>query len=77
MGRILNSVVCAPITSRIRGLATEVAVGPEAGLVGNSVANFDNTMLLSRTRLVRRLGRASASTMEEACAAIGTALGCR
>jgi mRNA interferase MazF len=77
MGRLLHSVVCAPITSRIRGLATEVAVGPEAGLVAASVANFDNTFLLSRSRLVRRLGRASVSTMEQACTAIETALGCR
>jgi mRNA interferase MazF len=77
MGRLLHSVVCAPITSRIRGLATEVAVGPEAGLVSGSVANFDNTFLLSRSRLVRRLGRASAPTMDHACAAIQVALGCR
>jgi mRNA-degrading endonuclease toxin of MazEF toxin-antitoxin module len=77
MGRLLHSVVCAPITSRIRGLTTEVAVGPETGLVGESVANFDNTFLLSRTRLVRRLGRASAATMEQACTAVEMALGCR
>ena len=77
MGRLLHSVVCAPITSRIRGLATEVAVGPEAGLVTASVANFDNTFLLSRSRLAHRLGRASVATMEQACAAIETALGCR
>ncbi|MBI2777519.1 MAG: type II toxin-antitoxin system PemK/MazF family toxin [Chloroflexi bacterium] len=77
MGRLLPSVVCAPITSRIRGLATEVALGAEAGLVEESVANFDNTFLLSRSRLVRRLGRASVATMEQACAAVETALGCR
>lgn len=77
MGRLLHSVICAPITSRIRGLATEVALGAEAGLVEESVANFDNTFLLSRNRLVRRLGRASVATMEQACAAVETALGCR
>ena len=77
MGRLLHSVVCAPITSRIRGLATEVALGPGAGLVAESVANFDNTFLLARSRLERRLGRASDDTMEQACAAVETALGCR
>jgi len=77
MGRLLHSVVCAPITSRIRGLATEVAVGPEAGLVAASVANFDNIFLLSRSRLVRRLGRASAAAMAHACSAVEAALGCR
>ncbi|CAN5669998.1 type II toxin-antitoxin system PemK/MazF family toxin [soil metagenome] len=77
MGRLLHSVICAPITSTIRGLATEVALGSEAGLVADSVANFDNTLLLDRTRLIRRLGRASPATLEEACRALATAVGCR
>jgi mRNA interferase MazF len=76
MGRILHSVICAPITSTIRGLATEVAVGSEAGLVEPSVANLDNTFLLSRRRLIRRLGRASEKTMAEVCEAVSIAIGC-
>ncbi|MEX2546855.1 MAG: type II toxin-antitoxin system PemK/MazF family toxin [Chloroflexota bacterium] len=76
MGRLLRSVICAPITSTIRGLATEVALGSEAGLVGDSVANFDNTLLLARTRLVRRLGRATPAAMEAACRALTIAAGC-
>ncbi len=76
MGRMLHSVICAPITSTIRGLATEVPVGQEAGLASESVANFDNTLLLARTRLQRRLGRASDHTMEAACAALVIAAGC-
>lgn len=76
MGRLLHSVICAPITSTIRGLTTEVALGAEAGLVHESVANFDNLFLLSRARLIRRLGRASASSMDDACTATAVALGC-
>lgn len=76
MGRLLNSVICAPITSTIRGISTEVAMGADAGLVHDSVANFDNTLLLARTRLVRRLGRASPKVMNEACRALATAAGC-
>ncbi len=76
MGRVLHSVICAPITSTIRGLATEVPLGQEAGLISDSVANFDNTLLLTRSRLQRRLGRASASTMQAACAALAIATGC-
>ncbi|MBA3267073.1 MAG: type II toxin-antitoxin system PemK/MazF family toxin [Acidimicrobiia bacterium] len=75
MGRLLHSVICAPITTTVRGLATEVQV-EEAGLVSRSVANFDNTLLLARTRLVRRLGRASDQTMHAACKALVTAAGC-
>lgn len=77
MGRLLHSVICAPITSVIRGLATEVLLGPESGLIQESVANFDNTLLLDRARLVRRLGRAPAAAMEAACDAMAVAVGCR
>jgi mRNA-degrading endonuclease toxin of MazEF toxin-antitoxin module len=76
MGQILHSVICAPITSTIRGLGTEVALGSGAGLVHPSVANFDNTFLLARRRLIRRLGRASQSVMESACDAMTNAIGC-
>lgn len=76
MGRILSSVICAPITSNRRGLTTEIALGREAGLVHKSVANFDNTFLLSRRRLVQKVGRASRKTMEEACRALAIATGC-
>ena len=77
LGRLLHSVICAPITSTIRDLATEVGLGPEAGLAQESVANFDNTFLLARTRLVRRLGHAPVPAMEAACRALATAAGCR
>lgn len=38
MGRILHSVVCAPITSNVRGLTTEVVLGKESGLAHRSAA---------------------------------------
>ena len=76
MGRLLHSVICAPITSIIRGLATEVTLGPESGISRESVINFDNTLLLSRTLLVRRLGTVPGSTMDEACRALAIAVGC-
>ena len=76
MGALLHSVIVAPITSRVRGLATEVSLGRESGVVQESVANFDNTFLLARHRLVRRLVRAGAATMQRACVALSVAAGC-
>ncbi len=76
MGRILRSVICAPVTSTIRGIGTEVPVGEDAGLVRPSVANFDNTLLLPRGSLIRHLGRAGTGTMDAACRALATATGC-
>jgi mRNA interferase MazF len=76
MDSILHSVICAPITSTVRGLSTEVALGTEAGLARDSVANLDNVFLLRRSRLARRLGRAPESVMQAACDALATATGC-
>lgn len=77
MGKHLHSVVCAPITSRIRGISTEVALGESAGLVHASVANCDNVFLLARRDLIRRLGAADEAQMAAACSAVATAIGCR
>lgn len=76
LGGLLHSVMCAPVTTTVRDLATEVELDTGAGLSEGSVANFDNTLLLSRERLVRRLGRASGETMQEACRALAIATGC-
>lgn len=76
MGRLLHSVICAPVTSTVRGLATEVPLGTEAGVSKDSVANFDNTLLMERDRLIRRLGRAGRQTMQQACTALAIATGC-
>lgn len=77
LGAYLHSVICAPITSRIRGLSTEVGIGAEAGLVQPSVVNLDNTLLLDRSRLMKRLGCADGSVMESVCDALAIAVGCR
>lgn len=76
MGRILERVICAPITRQVRGLSTEVAIGLEAGLDQESVVSFDNIVLLHRTRLLRQMGRASADTMKAACETLAIAVGC-
>jgi mRNA interferase MazF len=76
MGRILHSIICAPITSTIRGISTEVRVGEEAGLVRPSAANLDHLFLLRRAHLVRRLGAAPAATMTAVCTALAIALDC-
>ncbi len=76
LGALLHSVICAPITSRIRGLSTEVGIGADAGLAHPSVANLDNTFLLGRTRLVTRLGAADDAVMQAVCDALAIAVGC-
>lgn len=76
MGGLLHAVIGAPVTSTIRGLSTEVRVGPEDGVRLESVANLDNLQLVARSRLVRRIGRARPSTMDAICGAVSIAVGC-
>jgi mRNA interferase MazF len=76
MGRLLNAVIGAPVTSTVRGLSTEVRVGSEDGVRVESVANLDNLQLVARARLVRRVGRAQPATMRAICAALSIATGC-
>ena len=53
----LNSVTVAPITSRVRGLSTEIAVGPLNGLEHESVVNLDNVATIAAADLGRQIGR--------------------
>lgn len=39
---VLSSVTCAPITRTVRGIRTEVEVGPEQGLPERCVISCDN-----------------------------------
>jgi mRNA interferase MazF len=52
----LTRVTVAPITSRIRGLSTEVPVGPANGLDKDSVISLDNVQTVFKTDLLRRIG---------------------
>jgi mRNA interferase MazF len=52
----LNRVTVAPITSTIRGLSTEVAVGPINGLDHDSVISCDNIVTVPVSALGRHLG---------------------
>ena len=52
----LARVTVAPITSTIRGLSTEVALGPANGLEHRCVISCDNIVTVPRTALGRQLG---------------------
>lgn len=75
-GRVLQSVIAAPVTTTIRGVSTEVVLGANDGLRLRSVASVDNVQLVSRDRLMRRVGRATAPSMKAICRALALATGC-
>lgn len=43
---VLTSVTCAPITRTIRGIASEVDLGPQHGLPAECVINCDNVITI-------------------------------
>lgn len=47
----LDRVTCAPITRTIRGIASEVEVGPAHGLPERAVINCDNIITIPKTVL--------------------------
>jgi mRNA interferase MazF len=76
LGRMLHSVIVGPVTSTVRGLSTEVNLTEADGVRRSSVVNLDNLQLVPRTSLVRRVGRATPTTLRAICAAAVEAIGC-
>ena len=76
LGRLLRSVIVGPVTSTVRGLRTEVGLSAADGVTTPCVVNLDNLQLLSRAKLVRRVGRASPATLRAICGATAEAIGC-
>lgn len=52
----LTSVTIAPITSSVRGISTEIPVGPANGLEIDSVINCDNILTISTSDLGKKVG---------------------
>lgn len=72
----LSRVTVAPITSTIRGVPSEVALGIEDGMRKPCAANLHNVITVSQQVLGRRLTELSPRRMREVCAALAFALGC-
>lgn len=72
----LSRVTVAPITSTIRGVPSEVALGTEDGMRQRCAANLHNVMTVGQQGLGRCLAQLGPRRMREVCAALAFALGC-
>jgi mRNA interferase MazF len=72
----LSRVTVAPITSTVRGVPSEVALGPEDGMKQACAANLHNVVTVNQENLGRRLTQLSPRRLREVCAALAFALGC-
>lgn len=73
----LSRVTVAPITSTIRGVASEVLLGPEDGMKEPCAINLHNIVTVPKAGLGPRVAQLQEAQLEQLCAAIAFALGCR
>lgn len=64
------------MTSTVRGIPTEVSLGPAEGVKEDSVANLDNARLVDVERLVALAGLVETSRWPELCVAIRKVMNC-
>ena len=72
---IRKLVTIAPITTRIRGIASEISLGPEDGLPRKCVANLDTITTIPKSFLFEQTGLLSPGKMQSLDNAIHFALG--
>ena len=71
----LNKFICALVTRHVRGIPQEVRLGRPEGLLAESVANFDNLVLVPKALLTKRIGRLRESRVREVKRSVGHVFG--
>lgn len=73
---VMQRVLVAPVTTHIRSIPSELPLGRAEGLPVASVAGFDNLRSISKSLLVRRIGRLSETRMNLICRTAAATLDC-
>ena len=71
----LNKFIVAEITTNIRSIPQEVALGPAEGMRKPCAANLDNIRTVAKSWLVKQVGTLAARRHVEVKRALGAALG--
>jgi mRNA interferase MazF len=74
--RVMQRVLVAPVTTRIRSVPSELLLGESEGLPVPSVASFDNVQPFPKAMLVRRVGALGPERSRDICRTAGAALDC-
>jgi mRNA interferase MazF len=72
----LHSVLVSPLTTRVRGIPTEVELDADDGVPRGCSANFDNVFTVGRDRLRERISQLPAVRLEEVCRSYRFGAGC-
>ena len=73
---VLRDLLVAPVTTRERGLVTELKLDARDGIPRPSVLNMQYVMSVPRTFLTRRIGKLAPGRWHEVCEAMRIAIGC-
>lgn len=72
---VLRYIVVAPVTRTIRGIGTEIALGPDDGMREDCVAAFDDLRPVPKSFLTERIGSLG-PRRSEICRALGALADC-
>jgi mRNA interferase MazF len=73
---VLSAVLVAPATRTVRGIPTEVTLGPEDGMPDECALSFDNVTAVPKSLLTERITELGPAKLAELCAALNVAAGC-
>ena len=72
----LGRIIVAPVTTRVRGLPTEIAFDERDGLRETCAASFDNLWLVPTRSLTERIGETSPARRAQICRALSAFADC-
>jgi mRNA interferase MazF len=73
---VMQRVLTAPVTTRVRSVPSELPLGPADGLPHECVASFDNLQPMPKSMLVRRVGAVEPARRQLLCDVAAATLGC-
>ena len=73
---VLNAVVSVPATRTVRGIPTEVAIGPEEGMPEPCVLTLDNVTVMPKAFFVERIAALAPDVVGRVRQALAHATAC-
>ena len=74
---VLGALLAVPATRTVRGIASEVELGPEDGMPDQCALTLDTIRAVAKGFFVERICTLGPERMESVCRALAHATGCR
>jgi len=73
---VLGAVLVVPATRTVRGIPTELRLGPEDGMPADCALSFDNLVTVPKSLLVERITTLAPHRQTGLCSALAVATAC-